>query len=107
MLKDHSGALVVWGLLDLLTLSQQRPVPLPLQGEACFSLAFQSHSYFLLRPQIRHSLVLLTWVPPLGMNLDPHLSHPSPGGPSMLNYAASCGSFLRLVPEPVADPAAH
>lgn len=41
MLKDHSGALVVWGLLDLLTLSQQGPVPLPLQGEACFSLAFQ------------------------------------------------------------------
>lgn len=41
MLKDHSGALVVWGLLDLLTLSQQGPVPLPLQGEACFSLTFQ------------------------------------------------------------------
>ena len=27
MLKDQNGALLVWGLLDLLTLSQQKPAP--------------------------------------------------------------------------------
>lgn len=38
--KDHGGALVLWGLPDLLTLPQQTPPPLPFQGETWFSLAF-------------------------------------------------------------------
>lgn len=33
------------------------------------------------------------------LNLDPHLSHPSPGGLSMLGYVTSFESFLRRVPE--------
>lgn len=103
MLKHHSGALVVWGFLDLLTLSQQGPVPLPLQGEACFSLAFQLSLIFpaLTTDQTLTGASDVVLLPP-DMNLDPHLFHPSPGVPSMLDYTASCGSFLRLVPEPVA-----